>query len=357
MTKGAGVTVIGGGMAGASAAFHLAKSGRAVDLFEAKTQAHHKVCGEFLSAEGFDLLSEIIPDQLTKWKPPIIDRALFTCGKAEVAFDLPQKCYGLSRHKIDEAMLDAAQTAGACLHRGQHINDLPEGKVVLATGKREHPLSKRALTGSETMMVGLKAHLKMRDSFPEKLKGLIHLFFYKGGYGGLMEIEDGLVSLALAVNKATMAAHGNQAQAQLEAIAQTDPSLNGWLEHCEPATNALAVGRVPYGYLHKPDTKARADLYRVGDQAAVIPSYSGDGMSMALASGKWAAQAIARDQVATSFHQSLEKALRPNLRNATLMGPLIARPRLLSAIFKTGHVTGLAKLLGPKLFHLTRTRV
>ena len=43
------VLVIGGGLAGAAAAVHLAGAGRDVCLLERTTGPHDKVCGEFLS--------------------------------------------------------------------------------------------------------------------------------------------------------------------------------------------------------------------------------------------------------------------------------------------------------------------
>jgi flavin-dependent dehydrogenase len=55
--------IIGGGLAGSAAAIELARAGKKVLLLEKEGQAHHKVCGEFISCEaeyylsalGFDL--------------------------------------------------------------------------------------------------------------------------------------------------------------------------------------------------------------------------------------------------------------------------------------------------------------
>jgi menaquinone-9 beta-reductase len=44
--------VVGGGLAGAAFAITLARQGRPVIVLEKTTGAHHKVCGEFLSAEA-----------------------------------------------------------------------------------------------------------------------------------------------------------------------------------------------------------------------------------------------------------------------------------------------------------------
>ena len=44
--------VIGGGVAGSTAAYHLAKLGYNVVVLERTQGPHHKVCGEFLSFEA-----------------------------------------------------------------------------------------------------------------------------------------------------------------------------------------------------------------------------------------------------------------------------------------------------------------
>ena len=47
-----GIVIVGGGLAGASAALRLAAAGRKVLLLEKSRGLHNKVCGEFLSTEA-----------------------------------------------------------------------------------------------------------------------------------------------------------------------------------------------------------------------------------------------------------------------------------------------------------------
>src|SRR5580658_9994522 len=51
--------VVGGGLAGSAFAITLARQGRPVVVLEKTTGAHHKVCGEFLSAEAQALLARL----------------------------------------------------------------------------------------------------------------------------------------------------------------------------------------------------------------------------------------------------------------------------------------------------------
>ena len=62
----------------------------------------------------------------------------------------------------------------------------------------------------------------------------------------------------------------------------------------------LAVAGIPYGY--RLPAGGPPGLYRIGDQASVIPSFTGEGMALALHSGLAAAAAILAGQSAEAFH-------------------------------------------------------
>jgi menaquinone-9 beta-reductase len=50
----------------------------------------------------------------------------------------------------------------------------------------------------------------------------------------------------------------------------------------------LAIASIPYGYVQN----RSIGLWCIGDQAAVIPSFSGDGIAIALHSARWTPNAI-----------------------------------------------------------------
>src|SRR3546814_3649874 len=87
------------------------------------------------------------------------------------------------------------------------------------------------------------------------------------------------------------------------------PLLRERLEGAEPLlTRPLAVARIPYGFLHTPGS-ADGGVYRLGDQAAVIPSFSGDGMAIALHSGIAAADSFLAGSAAADYHMRLRRRL------------------------------------------------
>jgi flavin-dependent dehydrogenase len=76
----------------------------------------------------------------------------------------------------------------------------------------------------------------------------------------------------------------------------------------------LAVAGIPYGYQVRPS--APNGLFRLGDQAAVIPSLTGDGMAIALHSGEAAANAWLKGADSAAYHRALSRTLAPQMRLA-----------------------------------------
>ncbi len=71
---------------------------------------------------------------------------------------------------------------------------------------------------------------------------------------------------------------------------------------------------MPYGFVHRgPD---QAGVYRLGDQAAVIPSFCGDGMAIALHSARLAASAVLRGEDEGTYHRAMRRDAGPPVRLA-----------------------------------------
>jgi flavin-dependent dehydrogenase len=65
--------VVGGGPAGTSAAITCARHGARVLLLERGQFPRHKVCGEFVSAESLELLSDLLAPQHAGWSPMLFE--------------------------------------------------------------------------------------------------------------------------------------------------------------------------------------------------------------------------------------------------------------------------------------------
>ena len=107
------VAVIGGGLAGSTAATLLARHGLRVILIEKGTFPRQKVCGEFLSPEGVGVLSRLgVWPQVEAYHPQRIDGFTLTAGRRQTRHRLPTPGWGVSRWVLDHLLWEHAKCCG-----------------------------------------------------------------------------------------------------------------------------------------------------------------------------------------------------------------------------------------------------
>ncbi|MFC0410841.1 NAD(P)/FAD-dependent oxidoreductase [Roseomonas elaeocarpi] len=321
------VIVLGGGPAGAAAAAALASAGRDVVLVEREAAPREKVCGEFLGPDAVLLLRRLGLDPAALGAVSV-DGAMLAAGGRAVALPLPFRGWSLPRAVLDEALLCRAAAAGAVLHRGRAATGaVPEGEdwvvplaggavlrggtLVLATGKHALRGFPRGAAGVAGGWLGLKLPIRL-----PAVPGSVLLLPFGGGYAGLQPRAGGGANLCLALRPGEgAAAMARDAAALLARVRAGSRLAAGALEGAVPDhPRPLAVAGVPYGFRHRDGAAAPPRLYRVGDQFAVIPSFTGDGMAMALAGGLAAAAAILAGESAARFHRQQGARFAPAMR-------------------------------------------
>ena len=325
------VLIVGGGLAGSAAAITLAQAGRAVTLVEKESKPHNKVCGEFLSHEALTYLSHLGVDAVSLGAVPITSVRL--AGRLGVSESpLPFAALSLTRCKLDEELLRLAEAAGTKMRRGTNVNSLePDGErwkatlqggmaidartVFLATGK--HDLHGRARpAGVQSDLIAFKMYWRLSPTEARKLEGHVELNLYRGGYAGLQPVEDCAANLSCLIRRADLQRLGGRWANLLRAMQDDCPHLKQRLHGAEPLLGRpLAISSIPYGFVRK----HAEGLWALGDQAAVIPSFTGDGMSIALHSGQLAAEMYLRGETANAFQQCLHKQLAAQVSLATML--------------------------------------
>jgi flavin-dependent dehydrogenase len=316
--------VIGGGLAGASAAIHLARGGKRPIVFEKERGAHHKVCGEFLSIEAQAHLNALGFDLQSLGGVPISQIRL-VAGRKISEGKLPFVALGLTRKRLDDALLHCAEEAGAEVRRGAAIRRIEAGvlsfgtesfrpdAIFLATGKHELRGGQRDTAGVETNLIGFKCYYEVSAENREALSDFIEVILFDGGYAGLQLVETGWANLCLVADKTRFARADKKWENLFEELLK-EPHLARRLQGATPRLEKpLTVSGIPYGFFHRAAAGAK-NLYRLGDQAAVIPSFSGDGMSIALHSAELAAQSFLAGQDAHQFHRRLKRELGRQIR-------------------------------------------
>jgi flavin-dependent dehydrogenase len=332
------VIVIGGGLAGSSSAIQLAQAGKQVLLIEKEATAHQKICGEFLSYETQFYLEQF-GINLDKLGAETVSSLRIACENTRTRVKLPFLGKSLSRKTLDEEMLNLAEEAGAEIHSGSKVTELKHENntwnvtladketlsarsIFLATGKHDLAGFPRA-KGMENDYIALKWLLKLSPYQFEKLSDHIELYLFEGGYAGLENIEDEYSNFSLIIHKKVFAKRHNKKPENLfNHLRDTIPFFSQRLHYEEITGNQpMAMFNIPYGFVYKPSKKDSPNLYRLGDQMGVIPSFAGDGMAIALHTATLAVKHYLNGN-AYSYHKQARAALLPQIRRAALLSKL-----------------------------------
>jgi flavin-dependent dehydrogenase len=341
------IVIAGGGLAGAAAAAELAQAGRAVRLYEREAGPVDKICGEFLSTEAQSSLQRIGFD-VNALGGHRIDRLVLVRGAAQVATPLPFEGLGITRKSLDEALLAHAAACGAEIMRGQAIAnldtengiafDVAETRIMpetlfLATGKHELR-GVRRMAPVPLDLVGFKMYFQLTPASEAALAHKIALILFKDGYAGLQMVEGGRANLCLLTSRARLKTAGGKWPVLLAALCDESQYLAEILaDATELLAQPLTIYRVPYGFIHRPVAGDSARVFRLGDQAGVIPSFTGDGMAIALHSAAVAVACALAGDGALDYHRRLAGDISQQVWRAGLIYRLASAPRLQPAAF------------------------
>lgn len=328
--------ILGGGIAGLSAANHLADCGVNVTLLECGKYPSHKICGEFISPEAIPLLE--------KWgiELPIKINSLKLVSYASTwNMSLPAPASSLSRYALDEALAKRASSNRAHImteaqvtniefpkNSGQHYTiTLSNGELwtspnlLISTGRIVS-----SLTGQKTAphrYVGVKAHFEGID-----VEDLI-MHTSKGAYFGVSPVANGKVNVAgiIAASSEEIKCPKTAFKAFLKSPAAS-PLLRT-LGSSKLVFNEWMIGTVPeFGARHHPDWP---NVFLLGDAAGVIAPATGNGLAMGLTSGILAAEyALKGDSIGYKKHW--EALYRGRIARGKLLHRMFLSPFCVSAI-------------------------
>lgn len=350
------VIIAGGGPAGASAAIHLSTGGARVLLVEQKKFPRAKLCGEFISPEcgpHFERLG--VAGRMLAAGPATLTETVFYSRKGK-SVSVPSAWFGangialgLSRAEMDQQLLRRASDAGAQVLEDTHAGDLileddrvaglrvkREGNEISyrapvtidATG-RTRALARRLDQSSNKMkshrasLVAFKAHLDSARVAP----GACEIYFYRGGYGGLSSIENGLSNLCFIAPAREVREAGADAERVMREVVCQNRRAAYALEHARACTPWLAVSLEGFG---RHPVAPATGLLAIGDAASFIDPFTGSGMLMALESGELAAGIIGGHmtairsgagltELATTYRAAHRKRFHSRLRICSMM--------------------------------------
>ncbi len=349
------VAIVGGGLAGSSAALVLAEAGYRVGLFEAKHYPHHKVCGEFLSSECIHLFNQLgVTSEIQALCPAPIRTVQITAPNGTIwTSPLPGEAWGLTRYALDKLLVDHACQHGVAVYENStvtnvsgrlsekfcleirsasHPSTCQARAVIAAHGKRsnlDRALNRGFLDKPQPYM-GLKNHFH-----GPPLGDQVRLFVLPGGYCGMSEVEGGLANVCLLVRQEGFRQAGGTIEQFIAWMGQQNPPLGQWLSQATPVHDRwLSIGQVPF--IRK--RLVENDILMAGDAAGLITPLAGDGMVMALHGGMLAAtyvdkmfrQPTLAKSLLKDYAQDWRRHFANQMRLARALQSIMLRPSLLT---------------------------
>lgn len=358
MVKHFDLIIIGGGLAGLTAALHLSKINYSVLLIEKQTYPHHKVCGEYVSNEIIPYLNHLGVFPQNIGAIPINQFQLSTINGQKTTTALPLGGIGISRYALDQLLFEHAKKSGAqfvfdAVSSVGFTNDIFKittqtdknytAKVAIgAYGKRSN-LDKhlnRKFIHEKSFWMGVKAHYNY-DNFPDNL---VALHNFNGGYGGLSKTESGAVNFCYLTSYKSFQAYSNINQFNTHIVSQ-NPHLKDFLENASPLfKKPLSIAQISF---HK-KTPVEGHLLMCGDTAGLIHPLCGNGMAMAIHSAKIASELIHkylsgaqkdRKKLETAYTRQWNATFKQRLWMGQTLQSLLLAPKLSNYAMKIARNT------------------
>ena len=252
------VIIVGGGLAGLTAALELTNSGLAVAVFEKSPYPRHKVCGEYLSCEVLPYLQSLGVD--LSMAVSINTLLLSTRNGKSFTKKLPLGGIGISRYALDDILYQKClelkvqfffQTVTQISFAGEKFKIVDAAKkayqarvVIGAYGKRSN-LDKelnRPFIKQKSPWLAVKAHYR-HPQFPENQ---VALHNFVGGYCGLSRTETGAVNMCYLASYQNFSRYKN-IKAFNEHILTRNPHLKAFLEEAKPMWDQpLSIAQVSF---------------------------------------------------------------------------------------------------------------
>jgi menaquinone-9 beta-reductase len=319
--------VVGAGPAGAAAAMGLAARGVRVLLVDRAAMPRAKVCGSCLSPAALDELARLAACVGDDAKRPPGAAALGAVRLAArgtcVRLPMPGGAV-ISRETLDPWLARRAITAGAHWLPRTSVAAIAAdahgpAPLVLATADdpRSPPVTIR--TSVCVLAAGLSGHVKIAGATrPAAASAVPHgrigvgavlgcdaarlpagelmMAVARGGYCGLVRLEDGRIDIAAALDPRAVAAAG-PAQAVLDVLCESGAIAAAEVDRqALAATTFQATPRLTRAL--PPVADAAGRIFRIGDAAGYVEPFTGEGIGWALASARLLVDAL----VATDGH-------------------------------------------------------
>lgn len=319
--------VIGAGPAGSVTARELARRGCRVLLADKASFPRPKVCGCCLNGAAIRTLERLGLRHVLNGARPL-DHLRLAAGSRTATLGLPRGA-ALSREVLDARLLEEAVRCGVEFRAGTVVNRdsdlLARARVtIVASG-----LAGGESTPEEGSRIGAGVVVCAADAPEFFHPRAIHMAVARGGYVGLVRVEDDRLDVAAAFDPLFMKAAGGPGSA-----AETILREVGWPI---PPGLAEAPWRGTPALTRRPVRLAKRGVFVVGDAAGYVEPFTGEGMAWAVMSAAALAPIAAR--AAERWEDSHARDWESSHRR--LIGRRQSGCRMMARVLRSPFLTGL----------------
>jgi geranylgeranyl reductase family protein len=307
------VIVVGGGPAGSSTAFFLAKAGVEVTLLDRARFPRDKTCSEYLSPEASRLL-----DAMNALSPVEASGAAELSGMrvhapngatihGEFAAQHGFRGYrdrglAIRRTILDSILLDRAREAGVNVKEGVRVTDVlrdrgtVKGVTAIDSAGNESRIGTQLVIGADGLrsVIGRRLNLVRPSRWPKRIALVAHytgvvdsrefgeMYVDRGGYCGVANVGNGMTNVAVVVPVSRAPEIAVDRTEFLESWIAERPEIAARFRGAVRATPVRATG--PFATSAKRAWARGAAL--VGDAAEFFDPFTGEGIYAALRGGE-----------------------------------------------------------------------
>lgn len=346
------ILIIGGGLAGLTAAIHLSKLGYLVTIVEKNGYPKHKVCGEYISNEVVDYFSWLGLDPILAKSQSISQFRLEIDTSNFCEVRLPLGGFGISRYLLDDLLYQKAKSQN-CSFIHETVSDIIFSnntfKVVLSSGLEvETAIAIGSFGKRSTIDVNLKRNFIQKKSHWMAIKGhfkgqfsndLVGLYPFNGGYCGVSKVENNLINICYIVQTKVFKKYKNIPDFEFHTLLKNE-GLKAVLD------NSKAVFKTPLtiSQISFDDKKAVENhVLMIGDAAGLIHPLCGNGMAMAIHSAKIASELVhnalqeaifSREKLEINYQDKWNETFKNRLKMGRNLSSLLLNPYLTKITMK-----------------------
>lgn len=363
------ILIVGAGPAGCTCAYQLAGSGLKIAILEKDIFPRDKICGDALSTDVINQFSWMNPELAQQFQKLVSK----TTSRGVRVFSSNHQSLDVSLNNLKSSGFVAKRLDFDNFYFNQ-INNLPdiqifqghkvvevitlEDGVLLKTDKNTfraqiivgadgaNSIINRKLAGKQIEkayhMAGLRQYFENVSGFHEDH---IELHFYKElipGYFWIFPLPNGQANVGLGMLSSTVSKNKINLKQKLQEIIQNHPNIKDRFKDAKPMESIKGFG-LPIGSKKRKCSGNRFLL--LGDAAALIDPFTGEGIGNAIRSGRIAAEhlrkAFALDRfdaaINTHYDEKIYASMWPELRMGRSLQKLSTYPRIFNFLINKGN--------------------